>query len=228
MHPRRKMARRASGLGLLALLVVLVLEACGGVGKVAKPRPLPENREALAPGEYRSEEFEPSFSFGVGKGWEHVPVEASDWLNIQRTDETGGLGFVVAHDVYEPTKTSTPNVVEAPNDFVGWLRRHPYLRTTDPERVSVGGAEGVRFDVSAVEDLPDAYQGRCGSGCVDIGRLSTGSQTSVGEGEKVRLTLLEDVEGETVQIAIYGPADYFEEFAPEAQKVVDSVKWGGS
>jgi hypothetical protein len=44
----------------------------------------------------------------------------------------------------------------------------------------------------------------------------------------VRLTVLEDVEGKTVQIAIYGPADYFDEFASAAQKVVDSVKWGGS
>ena len=227
MHPRRRTQRRALGLTLLVTLIVLMLSACGVDQNEAKARPLPEERKALAPGEYRTEEFEPALSFKVGEGWEYVPIEASDDLQIVREQGTGGLGFVVTHEVYKPTKTGTPNVVEAPKDFVGWLRRHPYLRTTDPERVTVGGVEGVRFDVSVVEGLPDAYQGRCGSGCVDIARLSTGSQTSLGEGEKVRLTVLEVVEGKTVEIAIYGPADYFGEFAPEAQKVVDSVKWKG-
>ncbi len=39
----------------------------GGPGN-PEPRPLPEERRALRPGEYRSEEFEPSLSFRVGEG----------------------------------------------------------------------------------------------------------------------------------------------------------------
>jgi hypothetical protein len=68
---------------LAATIVVLALTACGG-GPVqeekAEARPLPEERQALRPGEYRSEEFEPSFSFRVGEGWTTVPPEASDGL----------------------------------------------------------------------------------------------------------------------------------------------------
>jgi hypothetical protein len=44
----------------------------------------------------------------------------------------------------------------------------------------------------------------------------------------VRVIVLEDVEGETVTIGIFSPASEFEEFVPEAQKVIDTVKWSGS
>jgi hypothetical protein len=224
MYPRRRTVRGALGLGLLAVLVALVLGACGGGQKEAEPRPLPEEREALQPGEYRSEEFEPSLSFRVGEGWEYVPPEASDELHIAREQGTGALGFAVTHEVYKPTKTGTPNVVEAPEDLVGWHQHHPYLRTTEPKRVTVGGVEGVRFDVE-VDDLPDDYHGRCGSGCVDVARLSSGSQTFLGEGYKLRLTILEDVEGKTVELGFVSSASDFDGFAPEAQKVIDTVKW---
>jgi hypothetical protein len=225
LHPQRKTVRRAFGLGLLVTLAVLVLGACGGE-KDAKARPLPEDRKDLQPGVYRSEEFEPSLSFRVGEGWGYVPIEASDELQIVREHGTGGLGFVVSHEVYKPTKTGTPNVVEAPRDLVGWFQHHPYLRTSEPKPVTVGGVEGVRFDM-VVDDLPDDHRGRCGSGCEDIGRLSSGSETFLGEGYKLRLTILEDVEGKTVSIGFASSAGDFEEFAPEAQKVVDSVKWKG-
>jgi hypothetical protein len=225
LHPQRKTVRRAFGLGLLVTLAVLVLGACGGE-KDAKARPLPEDRKDLQPGVYRSEEFEPSLSFRVGEGWGYVPIEASDELQIVREHGTGGLGFVVSHEVYKPTKTGTPNVVEAPRDLVGWFQHHPYLRTSEPKPVTVGGVEGVRFDV-VVDDLPDDHVGRCGSGCVDIGRLSSGSETFLGEGYKLRLTVLEDVEGKTVSIGFASSAGDFDKFAPEAQKVVDSVKWKG-
>jgi hypothetical protein len=226
LHPQRKTVRRAFGLGLLVTLAVLVLGACGRGEKDAKARPLPEDRKALRPGEYRSEEFEPSLSFRVGEGWGYVPIEASDELQIVREHGTGGLGFVVSHEVYKPTKTGTPNVVEAPRNLVGWFQRHPYLRTSELKPVTVGGVEGVRFDV-VVDDLPDDHRGRCGSGCVDIGRLSSGSETFLGEGYKLRLTVLEDVEGKTVSIGFASSAGDFDKFAPEAQKVVDSVKWKG-
>jgi len=39
---------------------------------------------------------------------------------------------------------------------------------------------------------------------------------------------LEDVKGDTVVIWYAAPLDVFDEFAPRAQKVVDSVKWMGS
>jgi hypothetical protein len=230
MYPQRRMVRQALSLGLLVVLVVLALSACGGGEKKAKARPLPEDPKALRPGTYRSEEFKPSLSFRVGKGWSSASLEASDVLVIAQ-GETKVIGFVKAQEVYKPTRTGTPNVVDAPEDMVGWFQQHPYLQTDKPEPVTVGGVKGMQFDV-VVEDLPEDYSVVCpgcgvGSG-VGIFRLSTGFPVAYGEADKSRLIVLEDVKGETVTLGFSSPATEFDEFAPEAQKVIDTVKWRGS
>jgi hypothetical protein len=230
MYPQRRMVRQALSLGLLVVLVVLALSACGGGEKKAKARPLPEDPKALRPGTYRSEEFKPSLSFHVGKGWSSASLEASDVLVIAQ-GEKKVIGFVKAQEVYKPTRTGTPNVVDAPEDMVGWFQQHPYLQTDKPEPVTVGGVKGMQFDV-VVEDLPEDYSVVCpgcgvGSG-VGIFRLSTGFPVAYGEADKSRLIVLEDVKGETVTLGFSSPATEFDEFAPEAQKVIDTVKWRAS
>jgi hypothetical protein len=232
MQPRRRTLRRALGLVMLAALVAVALAACGGIEKETKPRPLPEDDKALQPGEYRSEEFEPSLSFRVGNGWKNVPPESSEFLALQR-GEMGGVYFFRVKEVYEPARMGRPNVVEAPKDPKGWVawgRHHPYLRTSEPKQVEVGGVEGKRIDV-VVGDPPEDYRGRCGTDCVDIGRVEgvppLKNDIFAPEDAKERVTFL-DVEGETVTISITSPATMFEDFLPKAQKVVDSVKWTGS
>jgi hypothetical protein len=219
-------------LGLLVVLVVLALSACGADEKKAKARPLPEDPKALRPGTYRSEEFKPSLSFRVGKGWSSTPLEeASDFLEITQ-GQTAGLNFVNVQKVYKPTRTGSAIVVEAPKDMVGWQQQHPYLQTSKPEPVRVGGVKGVQFDV-VVGDRPQTYNPTCSTivgnpNCVDLIRLSTGEPIFLVEGVKVRVTVLEDVGGETVTIGFFSPTSEFEEFAPKAQKVIDTVKWSGS
>jgi hypothetical protein len=226
MHRPELIRQALVRLGLLVTLVVLAISACGEGEEEVKARPLPEVEKALRPGEYRSEEFKPSFSFRVGKGWTNLPPEASDTLFITR-EERMALGFVNPQEVYKPTKTGMLNVVEAPKDMVGWFQQHPYLQTDKPEPVTVGGVKGEQFDV-VVENLPEDYPSVGGGDCVNIFRLSTGSTVCQPEEVKVRLTVLEDVKGETVTIGSVSPVTEFEEFLPEAQKVLDTVKWGGS
>src|SRR3712207_4874291 len=226
----RLLVGRVLSLGLLVVLVVLALSACGGDEKKAKAHPLPEDPKALRPGTYRSEEFKPSLTFHVGKGWSSSPLEASDILGIAR-GQTAGLGFFNVQDVYKPTTTGSAIVVDAPKDMVGWLQQHPYLQTSKPEPVTVGRVKSLQFDVG-VGDLPKGYNPTCSSiigdpNCVDLFRLSTGDTVSLAEGEKMRVIVLEDVEGETVTIGFVSPASEFEEFVPEAQKVIDTVKWRG-
>ena len=225
MYPRRRrMVRQALRLGLLVTIVVLALSACNGGEKQQefKPQLLPEDQQQLRPGVYRSEEFKPSLSFRVGAGWSTSPPEASDALFIVH-GETKAIGFGNPQEVYEPTKTGTPNVVDAPEDMVGWFQQHPYLQTDKPEPVTVGGVKGVQFDV--VVEVPEDYSGVCGSDCVGLFRLSTGIRVSLFEGDKVRLIVLDDVKGETVTLGFGSPATEFDEFAPEAQKVIDTVEW---
>jgi hypothetical protein len=68
------------------------------------------------------------------------------------------LGFANVQKVYEPTKSGTPIVVEAPEDLLGWFQQHPYLKTSDPEPVTIWGVEGKQFDV-ILGNLPEDYIG---------------------------------------------------------------------
>jgi hypothetical protein len=230
MYPHR-LVSQALRLGLLVTVLVLALSACGGDEKKAKARPLPEDPQALRPATYRSEEFKPSLSFRVGKGWSSAPQEASDVLQITR-EQTAGISFLNIQEAYKPARTGTLNLVDTPKDMVGWLQQHPYLQTSKPEPVRVGGVKGLQLEV-VVGDRPQNYLGRCTSivgnpNCVDLFRLSTGGPILLVEGEKAGGIVLEDVGGETVTIGFFSPASEFGELAPEAQKVLESVEWRGS
>ena len=163
----RRMVKQAPGLGLLVTLLVLAMSACGGGGGEAgsqedeanEPRPLPENNVTLRPGEYRSVKFEPSLSFRVGEGWEHVAPELPDKLAISPGRQGGDplLIFRNLREVYKPAKSmDTPPAVEAPEDMVGWFQNHPYLDATEPEPVEVGGVQGEQFEWVVDEDAPYA------------------------------------------------------------------------
>src|SRR5215203_200261 len=212
--------------GLLATLLVLTLSACGGGGSAqedAKARHLPEGSYpiALHPGEYRSNSFQPSLSFTVGKGWNNDRLETSDKLAISRGEEPSILIFRNVQEVYNYDKTGTTlAVVKAPKDMVGWFQQHPYLDTDKPEPATVGGAKGVQFDYVVSEDFP--------SEVITLFSYTDGSTADQGKDYKHRAIILESVKGKTVTIGIDSPTAEFDDFLPKAQKVLDTVKWTGS
>jgi hypothetical protein len=230
MYPRR-MVSQALRLGLLSTLVILALSSCGGGGgqeEEAKGRPLPQAPKALRPGEYHSVKFKPSLSFRVGEGWANTEPQLPDSIEVGEVEHQEEIGWINVVNVTEVFKPGTTKVVDAPKDLIGWYQHHPYLETSKPESITVGGIKGVRFDV-LVKDLPEDYYGVCGRGCVDIFNLSGGEQTTYFyETHRRRVIVLEDVKGERVTIAFSSDVDRFDEFTPEAQKVVESVKWTGS
>jgi hypothetical protein len=209
--------------------VALAVGACG-TPEEAKPRPLPEEPRKLGPGTYRTEEFEPAFSFRVGEGWSVEAPEAYDVLRITQGHEDGGLGFANLEGArfFKPTNTGTTYMTDVPKDVVGWFQEHPYLETQGTDPVKVGGVEGVRMDV-VVGDLPRGRSGECGSECVALFRFSSGGLPLVlWEEDKARVIVLEDVRGETVITGFAIRATDFDDHAPEAQKVLDTVQWRGS
>src|ERR671912_2862921 len=121
MHLRRRTVRRALRLGLMVTLV-LTLSACGGGSEeqANKPRPLPEVEKTLRPGEYRTEEFKPSFSFRVGEDWsmETDPPEGPDELEITWRSGTVNLFILNIKKVDEPNETDSSTEVQAPKDMV--------------------------------------------------------------------------------------------------------------
>jgi hypothetical protein len=219
--------QHALRLGVVLAFVALAVGACG-TPEEAKPRPLPEETRKLSPGTYRSEEFEPAFSFRIGEGWSTAPPEAYDFLLITRADEGGPLGFTNLKGArfFKPTRTGTTYMTDVPKDVVGWFQEHPYLETQGTDPVEVGGIEGVRLDL-VVGDLPEGHHSEwCGSGCVNLIRFSSGgSPLILWQEDKARMIVLEDVRGETVITGFVSPAAEFDEHAPQAQKVIDTVEW---
>jgi hypothetical protein len=121
-------------------------------------------------------------------------------------------------------------VVDAPKDLVGWLQQHPYLETSKPEPVTLGGVKGEQLEV-LVEELPKDYYSLCGTDCVDIAPVSNDEYEAAAYFREVsmrRVFVLEDVKGDTVMIWFAGPPETFDKFALRAPKVMDSVKWSGS
>ena len=217
--------------GLLATLLVLALSACGGGGSAqeeAKARPLPlhPTENALRPGEYHSVRFKPPLSFKLGKGWSNNEEQFSDFIQLGQQGEIGTLQFANVKKVYKP---GTSNVVDAPKDLVGWLQHHPYLKTSKPQPVTVGGVKGEQLEV-LIDHLPKDSSSLCGPGCVDIAPVSNDQNAAEfrENSNKRKVFVLEDVKGDTVMIWFAGSPDTFDTFASKAQKVVDSVKWEGS
>jgi len=137
------------------------------------------------------------------------------------------LTFGNVKEVYKP---GTLDEVDAPKDLVGWLQHHPALKTSKPEPVTVGGVKGEQLDVLVKNVSKEYFLDEECPDCLDIAPVRNENAPAIlfEEGNKRKVFVLEDVKGETVMIWFAAPPEEFDEFAPEAQKVVDSVKWSGS
>ena len=227
--------RRLIWLATVALITLAVSACGGGAGgeqQQPKARPLPGSAQDLRPGEYRTEVFKPALSFTVGKGWAlECCAEGPDYLSLHPPGEQTLFKFVNVAEVYKPSELidMSGETTPPPADLVGWFEQHPYLQTDKPQQVTVGGIKGEQFDV-VIGDLPKDYpEGLCApSDCVQLTVGSVGEDWAVEEGNKDRVTVLEDVKGQEVIIDFGSPATEFDEYWPEAEKVVQSVKWKGS
>src|SRR5215216_6980672 len=227
---RTALMRFAFGVALL-MVVILALTACGsGSAKEetkARSLPLYPTEKPLSPGEYHSVKFKPALSFKVGKGWSNTANQLSEYIQLGYEGGTG-VNYLAFANVKEVFKPGTLEVVDAPKDLVGWLQHHPYLKTSKPQPVTLGGVKGEQLDV-LVEGMPEDYYGLCGEGvsdCVDIAPVSNDQAAAYfKEVNERRVFVLEDVKGDTGMIWFAGPPDTFDKFAPKAQKVVESVKW---
>ena len=125
--------------------------------------------------------------------------------------------------IYKPRgPTGAIESVPAPDELVGWFQHHPYLKTSKPEPVTVGGVKGVQFDV--VTNLPK----RSNKHEVGTFKLSTGGLTGPYYEKTEHYIILENVKGVPVVIVYNNDKDVFDEFVPIAEKVLKSVQWTGS
>jgi hypothetical protein len=234
MH-RPALMRSALGVAMLTMLM-LALTACGGGGSAQeeqadKVHHIPEDSqtyegEPLPAGPYVTEEFKPAMSFSLDKGWSRGGVELRDIWDLQDLqNDAFWVIFTSAEEVWDPKGSDGLKRAPAPEDMVGWLQANPHMKSEKPKPTSVGGENGVQFDaiVTGVVESPEC------PGCADVPLFPFSDGTAgVEKGERVRFIVLKDVKGQTVTIFIESSAVGFEEFLAKGQKVMDSVKWGGS
>src|SRR5215210_3097859 len=232
--------------GALMVLIALTLNACGGdlaggsEHQQTEGRPLPKYGQASLPaGRYHTTEFEPSLSFRIpGDDWRFEgpsgtlgDPEHPDYLFFQRVPEAEIAFFNLrkVEGIYKPTGQNRPIPegsgtlvpVPTPDELVGWFQHHPYLKTSKPEPVTVGGVKGVQFDVACANlQKEDTH--------VDIFKLSTGGTSQVFFLKQDHYIVLKDVKGVPVVIYYNDETDVYDEFVPVAKEVLRSVEWTGT
>ena len=228
--------------GVLALLFALVLTmgACGGGGEKPASSPKPESSKsktafsgrklpeggALAAGKYRTEKFTPAFSFEVGKGWSAGGPELEEAVLLAR-GEDNFLGFASPQKVFDPKKPLEEKEMPAPDTVDGWVAWHkesPYLKVTDVEPASVGGATGKRFDL-AVASAPRKSTEICGAPCVPAFPIGPAAVDFFLGYEEQDLVL--EVGDEIVLISTAAPEGDLEECLRKPQRVLDTVECKG-
>ena len=113
----------------------------------------------------------------------------------------------------------------APKDWASWFQEHPYLKTSGPQAVSVGGVKGSRFD-TRISSLPDNYYSEdCLGQGVPLWPLRAGHHWCADEGFTSRTIILSGVAGETVIIDVWTGSETFEKILPESQRVLETVEW---
>jgi hypothetical protein len=165
-------------------------------------------------------------SFTLGKGWIRGGTELRDAWDIKDIEnDANWLGFLNAEEVYDPNRSGKLKIAPAPEDMAVWLQENPYLKTEKPRPTSVGGETGVQFDaiVTGAPKVPACPD------CPDLGLFheSAGATWGVNKRE-ASLHCSAGCEGSDGDHSRRDDPLGFEEFLPKAQKVVDSLRWGGS
>jgi hypothetical protein len=147
-------------------------------------------------------------------------------LSLAIHSDSSVLAFLNIPRVYDPNKLKQETQEPAPEDLVAWLEQHPWLEASTPRPASVGGVEGQQIDVTAAR-LPKDHPQICGGPCALLfASDAPSSPFASGLDEKIRFVILEEVEGETVTIAIdTSPDDQFDNALPQAEKILNSVEW---
>ena len=200
---------------------------------------------SLSAGRYTTDYFTPAFSFEVGEGWvspgenpsgfELVPQSDADKFRGAVWGKYSSLAFNHPKTIVEPNSQSDvgkPGDVKEhlsplPDDIIAWLQKHPYLKTSEPEPVTVGNEKGMQIDVEV--PVPKEYSEiHCGPGnpCILLFGSEKNVEVLIPAGGKNRIIVLKDIEGETVTIMSNAyPASNFDTFIPNAQEVIDTVEW---
>lgn len=157
-------------------------------------------RGPLSPGAYVTDVFRPRFGFVVGSGWSIAFVESKQLLLAQRTDP-GALSLTF--DSFAARQSVAATIAR----FAGT----PGVEAGAPATATIGGSSGQRIELrvtggeTSVPGLSDRYE--------------------LESNDRVRAYAVE-VGGVTVSILVEAPTAESAAFFAEAERVLDSLRWG--
>jgi uncharacterized protein YjbI with pentapeptide repeats len=181
-------------------------------------------------GQYDAAELEPALSVRVSDEWWLAASEKPDELYIifGREADSQQLVFTNPDHVYKRTKPGKPTEVSPPenlDEWASWFKGHPYLETSKPVKMRVGGRPGMRIDASSSYKPENYSLYHCGLPCVPLYPSGNSAIASIAE-TKDRFIIV-DVKGETVVINVGTWAGNFDAFLPKANEVLDTKEWKG-
>ena len=181
-------------------------------------------------GQYDAAELEPALSVRVSDEWWLAASEKPDELYIifGREADSQQLVFTNPDHVYKRTKPGKPTEVSPPenlDEWASWFKGHPYLETSKPVKMRVGGRPGMRIDASSSYKPENYSLYHCGLPCVPLYPSGNSAIASIAE-TKDRFIIV-DVKGETVVINVGTWAGNFDAFLPKANEVLDTIEWKG-
>lgn len=186
----------------------------------------------LPAGTYRTDIFEPAFTFTVADGL-HLVYQAEFRIELSRSttvldpSEFGMSverleGYSIPDDPLVPWGEE-PAALPLPDDVVGWLTEREHVETSPPEPVEVGGLEGSTFTYQ-VGDLPD---GTCPLSDCLVFLLPPDWEWSVhDEHDAGRMWILESDDGPLLIDAFVAAGEDVEAFLATADQIVDSIEFG--
>jgi uncharacterized protein YjbI with pentapeptide repeats len=177
-------------------------------------------------GQYITADFEPTLSLSVSDGWRLALPEADGELLLE-DPEGSQLIFTNPSAVFDPkSNPSKPTENPEPKNadrLVSWFQGHPNLQVSKPVPTRVGDISGVQIDVTKTDPQGNYSKYYCFAPCVPL--YPSGDFGTVSYAMNTERFVILDVENETVVINISAPKWKFDEFAPKAREVLDSVEW---
>jgi class 3 adenylate cyclase/Tol biopolymer transport system component len=197
------------------------------------PGPQAFHRGRLPAGRYETAVFEPRFAFNVGGGWvglvNYVDAFGAGHPGTPFGEIDGGRIQVV----YETPCLDAPTRLIGPSarEFIAFLQEHPYLKTSDPKAIIVGGRGGLAIDITVARALVPAdcpgsplandpehpvwkheYLFDLGGGSVWL-RLN----------DRVRILSIDSTSGPALTFVVESSPEDYDTFLPMAQEVLDSL-----
>ena len=171
---------------------------------------------------YRSNPFQPAFSFETfGMPYPFIPNFADSCSLGLFSGERGGVIFVRPTAVVDP---ETGDLAPLPDDLLGWLESHPNLQLSGESRVQIGGVPGREFSVKVrgraadpPAECPECIPLFPGTDSGIFGAIGPSFATT-------RWTMLE-VDGTPVVIAVESPPGEFKPIARDVDRLLASIRF---